>query len=100
MRLRPRIAGLAVILFVSACAAAFAATPYHLTDLGTISGFPDLTPMSVNVVGGNVQIVGIAQTSDYTDADACVLDRVDRHGESSDPTELCLGVCRFGGRLR
>ncbi len=70
MRLRPRIAGLADILFVSAGAAAFAATPYHLTDLGTISGFPDLTPMSVNVVGGNVQIVGIAQTSDYTDADA------------------------------
>ena len=61
MSVRRLIAGIAVALFCSAAAAAFAATPYHLTDLGTFGRVPVLTPMSVNKVNGSIEIVGIAR---------------------------------------
>ena len=48
-----------VALCVGASAAgAFAAAPYHLTDLGTLAGFPYYTPMSVNKVNGSIEIAG------------------------------------------
>ncbi len=67
-----RIGVLAVALLVCASAgAAFAAAPYHLTDLGNLgSNYPSITPMGVNYVNGNVEVVGIAQTSGAMDAAA------------------------------